>query len=51
VAERGRQAGYFVLGAGLSADHHTPEFDFDEEVLARGVLMLSAMAATALGLG
>jgi len=51
VAERGGQAGYFVLGAGLSADHHTPEFDFDEEVLARGVLMLSAMAATALGLG
>jgi aminobenzoyl-glutamate utilization protein A len=51
VAQRGGLAGYFVLGARLSADHHTPEFDFDEEVLERGVLMLSAMAATALGLG
>jgi aminobenzoyl-glutamate utilization protein A len=51
VAERGGLAGYFVLGAKLSADHHTPEFDFDEEVLQRGALMLSALAAGGLRLG
>ena len=37
VAARGGQAGYFLLGANLNSDHHTPEFDFDEEVLSRGV--------------
>ncbi|MDF2763210.1 MAG: Catalyzes the cleavage of p-aminobenzoyl-glutamate to p-aminobenzoate and glutamate, subunit [Rhodospirillales bacterium] len=48
VAERGGLAGYLLLGAKLSADHHTPQFDFDEEVLPRGVLLLAAMAAAAL---
>ena len=48
VAGRGGQAGYFVLGAKLSADHHTPEFDFHEEVLARGVQLLASMAAASL---
>jgi aminobenzoyl-glutamate utilization protein A len=48
VAARGGQAGYFLLGATLSSDHHTPEFDFDEEVLARGVRLLATMAAAAL---
>jgi aminobenzoyl-glutamate utilization protein A len=48
VAGRGGQAGYFLIGARLAADHHTPEFDFDEEVLPRGVRMLGAMAALAL---
>lgn len=51
VANRGGLAGYFLFGADLRADHHTPYFDFDEEVLSRGVLMMSAMAAAALGLG
>jgi aminobenzoyl-glutamate utilization protein A len=48
VADRGGQAGYFLFGAQLSADHHTPEFDFDEEVLARGVRLLAAVAAAPL---
>jgi aminobenzoyl-glutamate utilization protein A len=48
VAARGGQAGYFLLGAALKADHHTPEFDFDEEVLPRGVLLLAAMIAAPL---
>jgi aminobenzoyl-glutamate utilization protein A len=48
VAARGGQAGYFLLGATLSSEHHTPEFDFDEEVLARGVRLLATMAAAAL---
>jgi aminobenzoyl-glutamate utilization protein A len=48
VSDRGGLAGYFLLGANLKADHHTPDFDFDEEVLTRGVLMLSTMVATAM---
>jgi aminobenzoyl-glutamate utilization protein A len=48
VAARGGQAGYFLLGAALKADHHTPEFDFEEEVLSRGVRLLACMAAAPL---
>jgi aminobenzoyl-glutamate utilization protein A len=48
VAARGGLAGYFLLGANLKADHHTAEFDFDEEVLSRGVRMLSAVVASAM---
>jgi aminobenzoyl-glutamate utilization protein A len=48
VVEHGGQAGYFLLGAKLAADHHTPEFDFDEEVLPRGVRLLASMAAACL---
>lgn len=48
VAARGGIAGYFVLGADLKADHHTPDFDFDEEVLSSGVRMLSAVVASAM---
>jgi aminobenzoyl-glutamate utilization protein A len=48
VADRGGLAGYFLLGADLKADHHTPDFDFDEEVLSRGVRMLSGVVASAM---
>ena len=48
VADRGGLAGYFLLGADLKADHHTPDFDFDDEVLSRGVRMLSAVVASAM---
>lgn len=48
VAAHGGMAGIFVLGSDLASDHHTALFDFDESVLARGVLLLSALAASAL---
>lgn len=51
VAARGGMAGIFVLGSDLPDGHHTPHFDFDEGVLRRGVLLLSALSASALSLG
>lgn len=48
VATRGGLAGIFVLGADLADGHHTPHFDFDEAVLSQGVLLLAALAASAL---
>jgi aminobenzoyl-glutamate utilization protein A len=50
VAGHGGMAGIFVLGSDLSDGHHTPHFDFDEGVLPRGVLLLSALAASALSI-
>lgn len=50
VAGNGGMAGIFVLGSDLSDGHHTPHFDFDEGVLPRGVLLLSALAASALSI-
>jgi aminobenzoyl-glutamate utilization protein A len=43
VQARGGQAVYFGLGADLAADHHTPEFDFDEGCLAVGVDVLTRL--------
>lgn len=34
LQEQGGEAAYFLFGTPLSAEHHQPEFDFDEEVLA-----------------
>ena len=51
VARRGGTAGIFVLGADLADGHHTPHFDFDEGVLAKGVLLLSALVGGALSIG
>jgi aminobenzoyl-glutamate utilization protein A len=48
VAAQAGMAGIFVLGSDLSDGHHTPHFDFDESVLPRGVLLLSALVAGAL---
>lgn len=48
VDRRGGKAGIIVLGADLVGDHHTPEFDFDENVLWQGVQLLTALAAGAM---
>jgi len=32
----GTKCGYFTFGTELKAEHHTPNFDFDEEVLLKG---------------
>ncbi|MGD9865452.1 MAG: amidohydrolase [Pseudodonghicola sp.] len=50
VAARGGQAGIFVLGADLADDHHTPRFDFDEDALARSVLLGAGLIAAAMRL-
>jgi len=50
VALQGGTAGIFVLGADLADGHHTPYFDFDEDVLARGVLLLAALIGAALSI-
>jgi aminobenzoyl-glutamate utilization protein A len=49
VKQRGGEAAIYVVGADLADGHHTPHFDFDEDVLARTVLFLSAAIADALG--
>lgn len=51
VADRGGIAGIFVLGSDIADGHHTPHFDFDETVLARGTLLLSGLVAAALAIG
>lgn len=51
VARAGGAAGIFVLGADLADGHHTPHFDFDEDVLAKGVLLLTALIGAALSIG
>lgn len=48
VTASGGVAGIFVLGSDLADGHHTPHFDFDEGVLARGVSLISAATATLL---
>lgn len=48
VDRRGGKAGIIVLGADLSGDHHTPEFDFDEGALWEGVQLISALVAGAI---
>ena len=51
VAAQGGFGGYFVLGSDLASPHHTPNFDFDEEVLWTGAAFMSALAFSALGSG
>ena len=34
VQEQGGEAAYFMFGTPLAAEHHQPEFNFDEEVMA-----------------
>jgi aminobenzoyl-glutamate utilization protein A len=43
VQERGGKAAYLVLGSELPSGHHTPRFDFNEDVLKIGPKLLSAM--------
>lgn len=49
VAKRGGEAAIYVVGADIADGHHTPNFDFDEDVLPRAVLFLSAALIGALG--
>jgi aminobenzoyl-glutamate utilization protein A len=48
VAERGGEAAIYVVGADIADGHHTPHFDFDEDVLPRSVLLMSAALAAGL---
>lgn len=50
VAAHGGTGGVFVLGADLADDHHTPNFDFDENALAKSALLCSGLIAAAMGL-
>lgn len=49
VANQGGAAGYFVLGADIASAHHTPEFDFDESVLAPAAAFMAALMLSASG--
>jgi aminobenzoyl-glutamate utilization protein A len=51
VAGQGGHAAYFVFGADLTSGHHTPTFDFDENVLVDGTALLTALAGTMLAGG
>jgi aminobenzoyl-glutamate utilization protein A len=48
VAANGGKAAIFVVGADIADGHHTPHFDFDEDVLSRAVLFLSACITDAI---
>jgi len=44
VRERGGKACYFLLGSELAGSHHSPGFDFNEEILIKGVEILALVA-------
>ena len=44
VREHGGEASYLLFGAALEAGHHSPEFDFDEQVLMKALRVLYRMA-------
>lgn len=44
VREHGGEASYLLFGAALEAGHHSPEFDFDEQVLMKALRLLYRMA-------
>ena len=43
VQEHGGKSIYFIIGADRTAEHHQAEFDFDENQLATGVSIYSAL--------
>ena len=49
VQNKGGQGDYFMLGADLSAGHHTDYFDFDESILAKGVELAAATVFDLIG--
>ena len=49
VQEQGGQGTYIQLGVERSAGHHTESFDFDEDVLPRGMELLVRMVVEELG--
>lgn len=44
VISRGGKATYMMFGSDLASQHHTPEFDFDENVLPDAVTLLALLA-------
>lgn len=48
VAEHGGRAAILVLGANLSDQHHRPHFDFDDDVLWRGVALMGGLVTSAM---
>lgn len=50
VSQRGGTGGIFVLGADLADDHHTPNFDFDENALGKSALLCGGLVAAAMRL-
>lgn len=44
VKQRGGQASYVIFGCELAAGHHNAKFDFDEQVMATAVTLLSTLA-------
>lgn len=44
VISRGGKATYMMFGSDLASQHHTPEFDFDENVLPDAVALLALLA-------
>ena len=44
VKENGKKAAYFLFGTELADFHHSPHFDFDEEVLWESVALLAELA-------
>ncbi len=49
VQQRGGKAAYLVLGTELPSGHHTPYFDFNEEVLVSGVKLFGALVCRLTG--
>lgn len=43
VQKQGGQAAYLVLGADLKAGHHACSFDFDEQILDKGLQLLASL--------
>lgn len=48
VEGHGGRAAILVLGADLADNHHTPHFDFDDDVLRHGVALMGGLVATAM---
>ncbi|OXM84049.1 amidohydrolase [Paenibacillus rigui] len=44
VQEKGGKGTYMIIGSHLPAPHHHPKFDIEEEILPRGVELLSRIA-------
>ena len=45
VQQKGGQAAYLIVGAGLTAGHHDSHFDFDEDTLVLATALLAEIAA------
>ena len=43
VQKQGGQAAYLVLGADMAAGHHACSFDFDEQILDKGLQLLASL--------